>query len=442
MIIVPAFLLWIFLVEYRISDGRHTLAGYFLLYLTAISLMCIGLSKELPFSLPGFFYLGLLGGMFWLGHSAAVLCTAGFSRRASAAFAAPIRVRIEETLRYRPAWVVLNLLLAAGLLAGVAAILALINGAAQAGVKISNPADLLNVPAYYSGLRYTTGVQEVEPLLVRFCIPFIEASASVGGILATMATARKYKVLLYIPLIIALLMTLITGSRSYILMNTTWFMGSLLAIFCIERRPLDQLRSLKFWIIFSVVAAISVVMVTAFQILRFGLGNPSLLTFNQFMQAWIPGLASSIVGPTIATLVFDHVSQSGVALHLATYTFAPVMAWFNLESVRYPQTYYLLNGQTDSNIYSLFGFMLMDFGPTLTAIAFFLSGALGALAVLLARLGQVVALPTVIASACVIIYSPIHNFFFWTTHVLLFLGMSGFWGLIQYLSMTSKPQKL
>jgi hypothetical protein len=100
------------------------------------------------------------------------------------------------------------------------------------------------------------------------------------------------------------------------------------------------------------------------------------------------------------------------------------MAWFGLESHRYPPTVYLTSGLSDSNQYSLVGLLLLDFGPTLTVAIFFLSGVMAAAFVSLARSGALVALPLLIGVICTILFSLITNFFFFTTHIVLFIAMT------------------
>jgi hypothetical protein len=163
---------------------------------------------------------------------------------------------------------------------------------------------------------------------------------------------------------------------------------------------------------------------SAFALLRYAAETLQTPTIAQFWTQLLPIMASSLAAIVTATLIFDQVTHVGIPLHLAAYTFAPIMAWLGLESIHYPPTVYLTNGLSDSNQYALIGYLLMDFGPLITAIIFYLTGFLAAVTVRLVRAGVLSLLPLLIAIICVILFSLISNFFFYTTHVALFIGMT------------------
>jgi hypothetical protein len=68
MIIATLFVFWLTFVEFRLTNGRHTPALYFLLYMSALMVISDLLAGITPFSVDGFFFLAIVSGMFWFGH--------------------------------------------------------------------------------------------------------------------------------------------------------------------------------------------------------------------------------------------------------------------------------------------------------------------------------------------------------------------------------------
>lgn len=436
MIFALVFVAWLYIVEYKTTGGRHTPALYFLMYMSALMVVCILLSGQMPFSLAGFFFLAVISAAFWLGH----LCSAMVFRSETITNAAPQNgdaiLRILEI-----PFIASNLrvLTAVGAMAGIAALVALWFAAAAAGVAVHSIGDIAQLPAYFSEMRYATGVEDAEPLAVRIFVLVIEAGSISAGLLRTIEGTRLQRLMQYSPLFVSFLMTLMTGVRSYFFLNCTCFFGSFIAILCVRGTVFEQLRSTRFLIKAGIILSIAFLFGSAFSLLRYAAENLQTPSVDQFITQLLPIMASSLAAIVTATLVFDQVSVPGTPLHFAAYTFAPVLAWFGLESYRYPPTVFLSSGLSDSNQYSLAGFLLLDFGPTLTTGIYFVTGALAAAAVYLVRSGVIAMLPFLIGLICVILFSLIHNFFFFTTHVALFIGLTIYWAVLQYLVKQSVP---
>lgn len=432
MILALALVAWLSFVEFRINGGRHTPALYFLLYMTALMIICTLLSSQMPFSVAGFFYLSVVSGAFWLGH----LCTTMVFDGARPA--EEHKADIVEMLATPVIWRSLVVVVIVGIAAAVLSLVSLFHSAQSAGVSLSGLGDLANLPAYFSAARYTTGGEDAEPIEIRFFTLFIEAGSACAGLMRAVKGTRRQRLLQYAPLFFALLMTLTTGSRSYFFLNGTWFFGSLISVLCVQGTMFKQLKSPSFWLKSTLAMAIAFIFGSAFTLLRFAAQNLQKPTFDQFLSQLVPIMASSLQSIVNATVIFDRMTVPGAQLHFAAYTFAPIMAWLGMESYRYPPTVYLSNGLSDSNQYSLPGFLLADFGPIITVFIYFVTGALAAASVHMARTGRLSFLPLTTGIMCVVLFSPFHNFFFWTTHVALFMLMVLFWSAMQYLNSEMK----
>lgn len=423
MIFAFAFVTWLLFVEFKTTGGRHTPALYFLLFMTCLMTICTLLSNQTPFSEAGFFFLALITGAFWIGHLSAAMAL-GLPNKAFYP-GDNYDSELDRLLTLPAVFKSMRLLAAIGAMAGVAALILLFLAATGAGVQVSSFSDLGFLPAFFSAARYSTGGGEVEPGSIRLLMVLIEAGSVAGGLLQSTSSRNQKRVIQFAPLGIAFLMTLVTGARSYFFLNIVWFFGSLIAVQCVRGQIFKQLRSTFFLVRSSLLLLIGFIFGSAFSLLRYASQNLVAPTLDQFVAQLVPTMASSLASIVTATIIFDQViNPAGVPMHFGAYTFAPPLAWLGLESIRYPPTVYLTNGLSDSNQYSLTGFLLMDFGPYITFIIYFMTGSLAATAVHLVRAGFVVAFPLVVAIICVILFSPFHNFFFFTTHVVLFIAMS------------------
>lgn len=324
-----------------------------------------------------------------------------------------------------------------GVCAGIVGVIALWQGAQAAGISVHSLADLPQLPAYYSTMRYLPGAQDAEPLLVRFCMPLLEAGASAAGLLLVLKASRKRHIVESAPLLLALLMMLMTGVRSYLLLNLVLFVCSLMAVLCTDGRFFSQLRSIGFWIKSITIGGIGFLFGASFGILRVDAAAQAAsqqgFSFDLFLNRLVPVMVDSLAGTIISTVVFDQATQPFVRMYMGAHTFAPVLAWFGLESIRYPPDVYVAGGMSSSNQYSLVGFLLVDFGPYITTMIYIFTGFLSAALVSFLRGGMLWLLPVLIAVLCVLMFNPIGNFFFFTTHVALFLMMLVEWIVLHYL---------
>jgi hypothetical protein len=331
---------------------------------------------------------------------------------------------ILEALSIPPLPRILEILVIIGALVGLWASIVLLQSARSNGVSINNIGDLAKLPAYYSALRYTAGIEKAVPTSIQYYVLILDAGAIAGGLLRTFKTTWYQQIFQLLPLGFALLLTLTTGARSYLFVDCTWFFGSLIAVLCVQGTIFKQLRSPRFLLKAGALLIIAFLFGSSFALLRYAARTLQTPTLAQFWTQLAPTMAASLAAIVTATLIFNQVTHVGVPLHLAAYTFAPIMSRLGLEAVRYPPDIYLTSGLSDSNQYALVGYLLMDFGPFITALIFFLTGLLAAATVRLVRAGVLSFLPLLIAIMCVILFSLIHNFFFFTTHVLLFIGMT------------------
>jgi len=434
MIIAVIIVFWLLYVEFRISDGRHTPALYFLLYMSGLMIICAFLAGVAPFSPAGFFYLAIVSGAFWIGHLSGALVFGGGVDRMTSGSRDEENGEILRILTLPPMLRSLNILVTVGTVAGIMALIALWQAARGAGIQVTSIFDLWQLPGYYSQMRYSSGVEDAEPISVRFLLPVLEAGSVASGLLRPLGATRYQRLFQTLPLIAAFAMTLMTGSRSYFFLNCVWYFGAFIAILCVQGTVFTQLQSPIFLLKAVLLITVAFLFGSAFAILRYIAVSPGTFAFDGFVNQLLPLMASSLEAIVNATLVFDQVASPGVGLHLATYSFAPVMAWLGLESVRYPPNIYLTNGLSDSNQYALVGYLLLDFGPFLTAIIFFMTGFLAAGAVYLVRAGVIAILPLLIAIICVTLFSLIGNFFFYTTHVALFVAMTSVAIIVQWLA--------
>lgn len=404
-------LLCLLFVQYALFNKQNNPSFIFSAYWFGWFIVAIYFHSEFPVYSAGMWFAAMLCGITFIGFFSGNLV----------ALSTPFTSQMISNSK-------ISIFIKISALAGALSVINLWISAILNGVSFGSISEFFNLATYYSIQRYGDSSYS-EPIFTRILNIPLFSGYVLGGILYIKRECKHDAIISLLPLAFALLLTLTLGTRASLLLAGALYAGGILCALDYQGRSKIKIYNPKMWIFFAFIVIGAAFLFVTIQFFRGG-NEISDLDTNTVEDTFEHVKTSWLAPFPIFTDLFEKYLAGEDHIALGGYSFFGPLSLLGVESHRNPLPIYYGNGVAgDTNVFSMFGFMLLDWGVVGMSLLFSIFGIVAGFAWRRVRQGSAIWLPMLAGTYSVALWSIVHNIFSQITLVAAFviLACVSFW---------------